>query len=33
LLYLLDAKLMAQPFEPDKLKFTGDAIPITENVT
>jgi eukaryotic-like serine/threonine-protein kinase len=33
LLYLHDATLMAQPFEPDTLKFTGDAIPIAENVT
>ena len=33
LLYLHDATLVAQPFEPDKLKFTGDAIPIAENVT
>ena len=33
LLYLRDATLMAQRFEPDKLKLTGDAIPIAENVT
>ena len=33
LLYLRDTTLMAQPFDPDKLRFTGDAAAIAENVT
>lgn len=33
LLYLRDSTLMAQPFDPDKLAFTGDAIAIAEKVT
>jgi serine/threonine protein kinase len=32
LLYLRDTTLMAQPFDPDKLEFTGDAIGVAENV-
>jgi eukaryotic-like serine/threonine-protein kinase len=32
LLYLRDTTLMAQPFNPDKLEFTGDAAAIAENV-
>jgi serine/threonine protein kinase len=32
LLYLRGNTLMAQPFNPDKLEFTGDASPIAENV-
>ena len=31
-LYLRDTTLMAQPFNPDKLEFTGDAAAIAENV-
>ncbi len=32
LLYLRDTTLIAQPFDPDKLEFTGDATAIAENV-
>ena len=32
LLYLRDTALVAQPFDPDKLEFTGDAVVIAENV-
>jgi hypothetical protein len=32
LLYLRDTTLMAQPFDPDKLEFTGEAIAVAENV-
>ncbi|MDA2914415.1 protein kinase, partial [Acidobacteriia bacterium AH_259_A11_L15] len=32
LLFLRQNTLMAQPFDPDKLEFTGDAFPIAEDV-
>lgn len=32
LLYLLDQNLQAKPFDPQALQFTGDAIPIVQNV-
>lgn len=33
LLYLRDTTLMAQPFDLDKLEFTGDAVAVAEKVT
>ena len=33
LLYLRETTLMARPFDPDKLDFTGEAVPVAENVT
>jgi Tol biopolymer transport system component/aminoglycoside phosphotransferase (APT) family kinase protein len=32
LLFVRDGTLMTQPFDPDAIEFTGDAIPIAENV-
>jgi hypothetical protein len=32
LLYYLQGKLLAQPFDPDKLEVTGDAVTVAENV-
>jgi Tol biopolymer transport system component len=32
LLYLRDTTLMAQPFDPDRLAFSGDAIPVAEEI-
>ena len=32
LLYLREKTLMAQPFDPDKLEFVGDAVPVAEPV-
>src|SRR5439155_352874 len=33
ILYLRETTLMARPFDPDKLDFTGEAVPVAENVT
>jgi serine/threonine protein kinase len=33
LLYMLNGTLMAHPFDPSSLEFTGDAIPIAENAS
>jgi Tol biopolymer transport system component len=32
LLYLRDTTLMAQPFDPDRLAFSGEAVPIVEEI-
>jgi len=33
ILYLRETILMARPFDPDKLDFTGEAVPVAESVT